>query len=76
MNSKMTRRNFLAGTAAAAAVAGLAACNNGGGTAEPEPAESVDEPVESVDIYAAPAEIGADSFLDRRRSNQCMNGKS
>ena len=33
--AKLTRRNFLAGSALAAAAAGLAACNNGGGEAAP-----------------------------------------
>ena len=49
--AKLTRRNFLAGSALAAAAAGLAACNNGGA---PAPADG-GEPAPADDIFAAPA---------------------
>ena len=48
--AKLTRRNFLAGSALAAAAAGLAACNGGGA---PAPAEGGDA-APADDIYAAP----------------------
>ena len=49
--AKLTRRNFLAGSALAAAAAGLAACNGGGA---PAPAEGGDA-APADDKFAAPA---------------------
>ena len=49
--AKLTRRNFLAGSALAAAAAGLAACNNGGA---PAPADGGDA-APADDKFAAPA---------------------
>ena len=52
--AKLTRRNFLAGSALVAA-AGLAACNQGGGTAPADGgSEPAPEPEPAGDIFAAP----------------------
>ena len=51
--AKLTRRNFLAGSALAAAAAGLAACNQGAAPADGGEAEGGDA-APADDIYAAP----------------------